>query len=63
MRNKKRYIAPTSDVFTIPAGKLCQVINVSGGKVDDPGNIGFSKEFWGVVEDDTPAFPWEEEEK
>ena len=63
MKNKKSYIAPTSDVFTIPTGRLCQVVNisVSGGKVDDPGNIGFSKEFLGVVEDDTPAFPWEEE--
>lgn len=61
MRNKKRYIAPTSETITISADRLCQVINVSGGKVDDPGNIGFSKEFCGVVEDDTPAFPWEED--
>ena len=62
MNSKKSYIAPTTETIMIPAGRLCQVINVSvGGKVDNPGDIGFSKEFWGVVEDDTEAFPCEED--
>lgn len=63
MKIKKSYIAPTGTTHTLPAGRLCQTINVSGGnKVDNPGDIGYSQKFWGGVEDDTEeSFPWEEE--
>lgn len=62
MKIKKSYIAPTTTTHTFPAGRLCQTVVVSDTKLTDPDDIGYSKKFWGGVEDDTEEFPWAQED-
>ena len=60
---KKEYIAPTCVNYALPTGKLFTnpaSLPVSDDKADQGG---WSKKFWGVVDDDVAEakeFEWEE---
>ena len=58
---KKKYFAPTCEAFALPSGSLCQM-KVSGGKVNNQEDIGFSQKFWGLVdeEESESEFEWDE---
>ena len=50
---KKIYSTPLCENITLPAGRLCTnptSVKVSGDPADEGG---FSKQFWGVIDDDS----------
>ena len=59
---KKTYSAPLCEAVELPTGKLMQ-LPVSGNTSTSGDEGGWSKKFWGVVDDDVAEakeFEWEE---
>lgn len=56
MSMKKKYSSPQVRSFTIlPAQIIATSVTVDSNKTVDEGDGGYSRQFWGIVDDDAPS--------